>query len=166
MQTILVVCTANICRSPMATALLRQRIAHLGLSDRIRVLSAGVWVREGLEASDNAIAVLSNKGLSLADHRSQPVTTTLLAEADMVLVMEENHRRSLFYLTPQHLGKVFLLSEMAGRHDDVADPYGSTLEDYARTVALLETLIDAGMPRILKRLGITPPRSAADTSAA
>ncbi|PKO22128.1 MAG: low molecular weight protein arginine phosphatase [Chloroflexi bacterium HGW-Chloroflexi-1] len=157
MKTILVVCTANICRSPMATALLRQRIASMGLSDRIRVASAGVRASAGLEASDNAIAVLSEKGIALDDHRSHPVTDALLTEADMVLVMEENHRRSLFYLAPQHLGKVFLLTEMAGQHDDVDDPYGGAIEDYARTAALLEALIDAGMPRILKRLSIPQP---------
>jgi len=149
----------------MAAALLSQRVAHLGLSDQVRVLSAGVWAQEGQKASEDAVATLANKGISLADHRSHAVTTALLGQADMVLVMEERHRRSLFYLAPQHLGKVFLLSEMAGQHDDVADPYGSTLEDYARTVTLLETLIDAGMSRIVKRLGITP-RHAADTSAA
>ncbi len=82
------------------------------------------------------------------------MTTSLLAEADIVLVMEEAHRRSLFYLAPQYLGKVFLLTEMSGRHEDVKDPYGGPLVAYARTADLLEQLIDAGLPRILKRLNV------------
>jgi protein-tyrosine phosphatase len=153
-KTILIVCTANICRSPMAAALLRQRIAALGLDGQIRVQSAGVWAAGGEPASPAAVEVLAKKGVALGDHRSQPVTPALLEQADIVLVMEEVHRRSLFYLTPQHLRKVFLLSEMIGRHDDVADPYGGPVEAYAAAAGLLEKLIDAGLPRILQQIGV------------
>jgi protein-tyrosine phosphatase len=153
-KQILVVCTANICRSPMAAALLRARLASLGLSAQIEVLSAGVWAQEGQAASSDAIAVLAERDIDLAPHRSQRVSLPLLEKADLILVMEEAHRRSLFYLAPQHLAKVFLLTEMAGRHEDVADPYGSGLNDYQRTVALLDQLVITGLPSMLKRLGI------------
>lgn len=154
MKTILLICTGNICRSPMAAALLRKRITELGLADRVQVLSAGVWAEEGRDASLHAVTVLAERGVDLQDHRSQTVTLQLLAQADIVLVMEEAHRRSIFYLAPKHLGKVFLLTEMSGQHDDVPDPYGRSLEDYDRTAQQLEALIDAGLPRILKRLGL------------
>lgn len=154
MKTILFVCTANICRSPMAAGIMRRRIAELGLIDQVQVLSAGVWAEDGYEASYNAIAVLGQRNIDLTDHRSQRVTPALLNEADIILVMEEAHRRSLFYLAPKHLSKVFLLTEMAGEHDDVADPYGGPIEGYIDTVNLLERLIDAGLPKILRRLSI------------
>lgn len=166
-KTILFVCTANICRSPMAAGIMRRRIAALGLADQVQVASAGVYADEGYEASANAIVTLSGRGIDLRQHRSQPVTMRLLAEADIVLVMEEAHRRSLFYLAPQHLGKVFLLTEMSGSYDDVADPYGGPLEGYTFTADLLEKLIDAGLPKILRRIGVTIPTGAAtNTSAA
>ena len=92
--------------------------------------------------------------MDLTGHRSRLLTPALLGEADLVLVMEEAHRRSLFHLAPQHLGKVYLLTEMSGRHADVADPYGGPAEGYARTADELERLIDAGMPMILRRLGV------------
>jgi protein-tyrosine phosphatase len=141
----------------MAEALLRQRLAAMGLADQVAVLSAGVWAEEGRPASRDAIMTLRPRGIVLVDHRSQPITEDLLDQADLVLVMEEAHRRSLFYVSPQHLGKVFLLSEMADRHDDVEDPFGGTTEDYTRTVALLDQLLDAGLPQILKRIDVQAP---------
>jgi len=154
LKVILVACTANICRSPMAAAILRRRIAELGLEDQIAVLSAGVWAEEGYAASKNAIATLAARGMDLTEHRSRLLTPTLLGEADLVLVMEEAHRRSLFHLAPQHLSKVYLLTEMSGKHADVADPYGGPIEGYARTADELERLIDAGMSKILHRMGL------------
>lgn len=167
MKTILFVCTANICRSPMAAAIMRHRVAELGLADQVRVLSAGVYAEEGYGASSHAITTLGRRGIDLHEHRSRPMTAQLLAEADIVLVMEEAHRRSLFYLAPQHLAKVFLLSEMAGEYDDIADPYGGPLEGYNQTANLLEALIEAGLPKIMRRIGVRlPPGAATDTNGA
>jgi protein-tyrosine phosphatase len=154
LKVILVACTANICRSPMAAAILRRRITELGLEDQIVVLSAGVWAEDGHEASANAVTTLAERGMDLTGHRSRLLTPALLRESDLVLVMEEAHRRSLFHLAPQHLGKVYLLTEMSGKHADVADPYGGPVEGYERTADELERLIDAGMPKILHRLGM------------
>jgi protein-tyrosine phosphatase len=154
-KTILVACTANICRSPMAAAILRRRIAELGLEEQIEVRSAGVWAQDGYEASANAVATLAARGMDLSEHRSRLLTPALLGEADLVLVMEEAHRRSLFYLAPQHLSKVYLLTEMSGKHADIADPFGGSAEGYVRTADELEKLIDAGLERILKRLSLS-----------
>lgn len=138
----------------MAAAMMRRRIDELGLADEIEVLSAGVWAEEGYGASKTAITTLAGRGMDLTEHRSRLMTPTLLARADVVLVMEESHRRSLFHLASQHLGKVYLLTEMSGRYADVADPYGGSAEEYARTADELEALIDAGLPMILRRLGM------------
>lgn len=139
----------------MAAGIMRRRIAELGLADQVQVLSAGVWAEDGHEASRHATTVLGQRSIDLTGHLSQRVTLDLLNDANIILVMEEAHRRSIFYLTPQHLGKVFLLTEMAGEYDDVADPYGGPIEGYVDTVNLLERLIDAGLPKILRRLAIS-----------
>lgn len=157
MKHILIVCTANICRSPMAAALLRQRLAGLGLAGEVEVKSAGVFAQEGQEASRPAITVLAERNVPLSGHRSLAVSLELLAEADIVLVMEEAHRRSLFYLAPQHLGKVFLLAEMSGRHSDIPDPFGGPVEGYVRTADLLDKMLEAGLPAIIKRLRLSLP---------
>ena len=122
----------------------------------MQVLSAGVWAEEGHPASTNAVATLASRDIELTGHRSRVVNTALLDQADVVLVMEEAHRSSLFHLAPKHLNRVYLLTEMSGQYEDVADPYGGPLEGYARTADLLEGLIDAGLPAILKRLRVTP----------
>jgi protein-tyrosine phosphatase len=141
----------------MAEAILRQRIAGLGLTDQVEVLSAGRWATNGQPANEDAITVLAARDISLTGHRSQPLTLQLLDRADIVLVMEEAHRRSIFYLAPKHLYKVLLLTELAGSHDDIDDPYGGPFEGYVNTEAQLETLIDTGLRRLLWQLGITPP---------
>ena len=101
MKTIVFVCTANICRSPMAAALMRKHLAALGLSDEIEVQSRGCVGQSRLERERGIRdGVGARQGISLSDHRSQPMTAQLLEQADIVLVMEEDHRRSLFYLEP------------------------------------------------------------------
>jgi protein-tyrosine-phosphatase len=154
LKTILFVCTANICRSPMAAALMRDRIAKAGLDSEVQVVSAGVWAETGNRASSNATAVLRLRGIDLAPHRSQTLTHALIKEANIILVMEEAHRRSIFYMAPEVLGKVYLLTEMAGRHDDVADPFGGRIEEYEAAVDDLTKLIDKGLPKILKVIGV------------
>ncbi len=165
MKTILFVCTANICRSPMAAAIMRRRLAEAGLGDGpagswegVQVRSAGVYAEEGHAASTLAVRTLGERGMDLTAHRSQAVTPALLKEADIVLVMEERHRRSLFYLEPRLLHKVFLLSEMSGGHADVDDPFGGPEEDYQHAADRLERLIETGLPMILKQLKVAPAR--------
>jgi protein-tyrosine-phosphatase len=154
LKTILFVCTGNICRSPMAAAITRDRIAKAGLDNEVQVLSAGVWAESGSRASTNATIVLRTRGIDLASHRSQPLDMTLLRAADIILVMEEAHRKSIFYMAPAVLAKVFLLTEMAGQHYDVEDPYGGSMEEYTATADQLAALIDKGLPKIFKRLGV------------
>jgi protein-tyrosine-phosphatase len=156
LKTILFVCTANICRSPMAAGLMRDYLKAAGLESEVQVLSAGVWAEPGSRASLNATAVLRGRGIDLAPHRSQPLTPALLKEANIILVMEEAHRRSIFYLAPEVLARVFLLTEMVGGHDDVSDPFGGTAQEYARTADQLAALIEKGLPKILKRIGVQP----------
>ncbi len=152
MKTVLLVCTGNLCRSPMAAALLRKRLAGLGLAEQVQVMSAGIWARPGLPAVPIARSLLAEHGASLEGHLSQPVTEAMLAAADLVIVMEESHRRYLFHLSVKHLRKVFLLSELSGGADDVEDPVSGSREDHVKTLELIEKLLDAGMPRILIEL--------------
>ena len=154
MKKILCVCTGNICRSPMAAGLLRQRFAAAGLADQVEVDSAGVFALVGRPPSHEAVQILAERGIDISHHRARELDIADIAEADLVLVMEEAHRRSIFYLAPEHLHKVLLLSEIAGQHHDVRDPYGQSREAYRRCVEELEQLIDEGFERLLRRLDL------------
>src|SRR5260221_9793897 len=87
---LLFVCTGNICRSPMAAAIARSEIARAGYSD-IEVASAGSAAISGGSATREAAMVAEENGLSLADHRAQPLTPQLLAATDLVVGMEPEH---------------------------------------------------------------------------
>lgn len=154
MKRILFVCTGNVCRSPMAAGLMRQRLHDAGLDAQVSVSSAGIYALDGKPASANAQITLGQRGIDISDHVGHTLEVADLKAADIVLVMEEAHRRSIFYTAPQYLGKVFLLSEMSGKHDDVHDPYGEALVEYERCANNLEQLLTQGEPQILRRLGI------------
>lgn len=157
MKRVLIVCTANICRSPMAMGLLRQRLAKDGLNNQVVVSSAGVYGLDGSPASQPGVEVLAERGIDIGDHRARTASEQEIAEADLVLVMEEGHRRTLFYNYPQHLGKIFLLSEMSGNYHDIKDPYRQPKEAYQRTADEMAALIDGGYNTILRRLRLELP---------
>jgi protein-tyrosine-phosphatase len=149
MAHILVVCTANICRSPVAMALLRDRLQRVGLDDWT-VSSAGTWaiVRRG--AAHYSRAVMAQAGLDIEDHVTRMVEESFLAEADLVLCMEEGHVEALKNEFPAYGYKVHPLTEMAGPIYSIADPYGGDYIDYQRMAAELASLIDRGLERIIE----------------
>ena len=150
MGLILVVCTANVCRSPMAAGLLRQRLAADNANARHRVLSAGVWAADGEPASENAITAMAGRGIDISDHRSHSLTTDEIARADLILVMTREHARLVRQTWPQYAWKVYLLSEMTRKRRDVEDPYGGSIEEYRACADLLAQYIAQGLPRILQ----------------
>lgn len=160
MKRVLIVCTGNVCRSPMAMGLLRQRLAQDGLADEVIVTSAGVYGLDGSAASQPGVDVLAERGIDIGDHRAHTVSRQELVAADLVLVMEEAQRKTLFYSYPDQLVKIFLLSEMSGDYRDVKDPYRRPKEEYERCADELTRLIEDGYPTILKRLKIERTRSA------
>jgi protein-tyrosine-phosphatase len=154
MKNVLVVCTGNVCRSPMVKALIRKEIADRGLSSQVTVDSAGTYAKIGYPASQGSVNAMAQRGLDISDHRAKQLSAALIEAADVILVMEEQHRRSIFVSWPRALMKTLLLSELAGDHADVEDPYGGEQWEYDQTAAIIEDYVQRGMPELLKRLGI------------
>jgi len=147
--TILIVCTGNICRSPMAEGLLRARLAEDEKRQDWDVISAGTWMVEGRRASGYAIEEMAEREIDIRDHRSQSVNAELMRKADLVLVMTRDHAEALSAAFPDQADKVHLLSEMVGRTYDISDPYGGTRLEYSYIAQELEQLIDEGYERIV-----------------
>src|SRR5262245_52440312 len=131
---VLVVCTGNTCRSPMAAAAMT---AALGPdSDRISVESAGTAAWEGQPATTPAIEVAAGAGIELAAHRSRRVTPSMVRSADIVLVMERAHLAAVRSLGADP-DRTHVLSEWpagsitAGEAElEISDPFGASREAY------------------------------------
>jgi protein-tyrosine phosphatase len=109
--SVLFVCTGNICRSPVAEALLQSRAGELGLP--ISVRSAGSWAHRGNPATSNAILAAREIGLEIEGHRARPLTDHLIREADVVLALAGEHRDEVVSLVSEAAPKTFTLKELA-----------------------------------------------------
>jgi protein-tyrosine phosphatase len=149
MANILIVCTANICRSPVVEALLAERLAQKGYHSW-QVASAGTWAMRGQAASRFSVEVLAEQGLDISDHQSSPVSHELLDWADLVLCLASGHAEALKAEFPTKAKKIYMLTEMSGRPYSVHDPYGEPRPAYERMVDEVKMLVDNGLERIIE----------------
>lgn len=152
-QLVLFVCTANICRSPMAAALFNAHARGAGESDRFFSESAGTWAVDDQPASGNSIVAMSKRGIDINQHRARTITREMIERAAVVLVMTRNHADALRSEFPAQRAKIHLLSELAERKYDIADPYGSALDDYESCARELDDLIETGYAKIKAWVG-------------
>lgn len=151
MPAILLICTANICRSPMAEALLQAKLEEEDLSGDWRVESAGTWASAGHPAAALSQQVMEARGIDISQHRSKGVEGGYLEKFDLILTMERNHKEALQVEFPELSDRIYTLSEMAGQKFDIEDPMGGSEADFEATADEIERLIEAGSEKI-KRL--------------
>lgn len=144
LKRILVVCVGNICRSPMAEALLKQLLNSKNLD--ICVSSAGLAACENLQAAESAQALMKARNIDISLHRARQLTEEHIINSDLVLTMEIEHKREILKLYPYAHGKVFLIGEW-GRFE-IPDPYKRSKQDFEYAL----DLIDQGLKDWQKRL--------------
>jgi protein-tyrosine phosphatase len=148
MAHVLIVCTANICRSPLVEAMLRQKLQINGYKDWV-VSSAGTWAEWERPAARYSQKIAQRIGLDLADHVAKMITPDMMATADLVLVMTGNHKEALQIDFKDQSDKVFLMSEMVGRSYNIVDPYGGPPEGYEEMYRDVSRLLDQGFDNIV-----------------
>ena len=119
LHKIIVVCTGNICRSPIAEALLRQQLSI----EKIQVCSAGIAALVHHPADPLARTVALEHGLDISAHRAQQATGALLTGMDLILTLDQSHSDWIRIRFPQLTGRTHKLGRWRD-NADVADPYG------------------------------------------
>jgi protein-tyrosine phosphatase len=135
---ILMVCTANVCRSPAAEALLRHHLKQLGLSRRVSVSSAGTDVAApGRKPDPRVVAILQEMGVSARGIRARPISARAVDAASDIFVMEHKHREVLVERFVDAAPRLFLLDP---RGEDIADPYFGNKAGVRSTVEYIDAL--------------------------
>ncbi|QEF97285.1 Low molecular weight protein-tyrosine-phosphatase YwlE [Stieleria maiorica] len=143
---IVMVCTGNTCRSPMAETLMRELLRKkMGREDAVRVLSAGVAASTGGSASPQSIEVMGERKLDLTGHASQPLNEDIMNVADLVLTMTRSHRATILAAWPDMHDRVFTL-----RHDggDISDPIGMPVDAYRQCADQMEGELEKWFERL------------------
>ena len=142
-KKVLFVCTANICRSPMAEVIFNALAKEKGLP--FRAQSAGTAALESNPMAPNAVAVLGEVGICPEIHRARQVDEAMLEESELVLAMSPRHVAALGRLYENPSGKIYTLREYAtGKLDreGIPDPYGHTMATYRSSVRQLYEYVE------------------------
>ena len=115
----------------------------LGKHDEVEVLSAGLFALEGMRANEHAIKTMAKEGVDLAKHRSRQLTKKMVDDADIIVVMTQDHKDAIAHFARHVMDKVFLLSGFEEDEDirkrDIPDPIAQPLEAYQRCLAQMKS---------------------------
>jgi protein-tyrosine phosphatase len=171
--SILVVCTGNICRSPIAEQLLRARFAASGLD--VTVSSAGTGALVGASMTPEAAQLSMNYGGVPSSHRARELTETLVANADLVLTATRDHRQAVATLHPRASRHTYtlaqfarLVSQLSPTEPGVAsrNPFESSPSDAGATALAdsgpLHRRLTALVDQVAESRGFAPPPAHAE----
>ncbi|HSQ33836.1 MAG TPA: low molecular weight protein arginine phosphatase [Peptostreptococcaceae bacterium] len=152
-MNIVIVCTGNTCRSPMAESILKDALIKRGeVIDEFNITSAGISTIDGLDASKHSISALKEMNIDLKNHKSKLLTLDLVEKSDLILTMTKAHKDIILNSLPQFSTKIFTLKEFADDKDiDIVDPFGGSLEVYKGTAYDIQNTINKLIDKILQK---------------
>ena len=143
-RKLLFVCVGNICRSPTAEILMRHRLQG---REGIEVASAGLQALVGRPIDPSARECLREGGHEPGEHQPRQASASVLAAADLILVMEQAHQARIVREVPQVSGKVFLLGKWRGQRE-IPDPYRQQRVAFEHVHGLIGGCVDSWVPYI------------------
>ena len=144
-NSVLMVCVGNICRSPMAEALLIDRLSDSNYS-KINITSAGVGALVGHEADATAKELMTEKNIDVSMHRARQLSTELISEYDLILVMEKGHINAVHNIAASSKGKVHLLGKWSDF--EISDPYMQPHREFEVALELIERGVDEWVEKV------------------
>lgn len=153
---ILIVCTGNICRSPIAEGLLVSRLVPLGGGMEVR--SAGTWGRNGSPATPEAVAAADRHGVDIRAHRSSRFTGDLARWADLIITMTAEQAREVLEALPEAGPKTFTLKELVA----IVASLPTVAAKEPTREGLLQRIADAGRARTQAGYGAPADLDVAD----
>jgi protein-tyrosine phosphatase len=137
MASILVVCTGNVCRSPIAEGMLRAALVLRVGDDAPEVRSAGTIGWEGAGAMPESIEAAAERGLDIGSHVARRLTPPILDGADLILAMAQEHREELERVRPEVSERTFTLKELTRLVEDLPGPSDRDLTARVKAAAAL-----------------------------
>jgi protein-tyrosine phosphatase len=122
MPSILVVCTGNVCRSPLAEGFLRAALSERAGSDAPRVTSAGTTGWEGSAADPGSVEAAAERGVDISGHRARDLSIAELEAADLILGVSDEHARAVAAAVPEAAARTFTLKELVRLLDALPEP--------------------------------------------
>lgn len=129
--SILVVCTGNICRSPLG-----ERFLLKAMPDK-KIESAGTGALIDHVADESAVKIAAQHNISLDGHRGRQFTSALARQYDLILVMEKSHIEQIGRIAPEVRGKTMLFGHWTNQRE-IPDPYRKSEEAFRLVYRLIE----------------------------
>lgn len=149
---LLFVCSGNLHRSVMATALAAAMLEQAG-RDAVTG-SAGTLGLQGRASPPQVLDVCAELGLDVSAHRCRPLTLSLIQHADAIIVMEEKHGDVVLRLAPEADSRLFFLGDYADEPGDVFDPIGQPTEVFRQSRDHILGCLQRFFPELLRHLNV------------